>query len=759
MKFKLIIIGTFLLLVALALAACGGQTSSNTQATTAPVQSQAPVAQACPTAAPCPPLTGEAPQRILGGSVRPGRIPTQIRASLHHWNEDDPKEIPTNCAKCHSTPGYLDFLGEDGTEAGKVDNPAPVGTVITCEACHNPTASAMTAVTFPSGAEITGLDESARCMQCHQGRASKVQVDEALAKFGADQDLDTVPAAVEDSTLGFINIHYFAAAATKYGTMVKGGYEYDSKSYDSYFVHVNGISSCVKCHDQHTLQLRVELCAECHEGIASAEDTKNIRMISSASDYDGDGNVEEGISFEVAGLQEKLLAAIQAYGKEVAGTAIGYNPAANPYWFIDTNEDGQISEDEAVSDNRYVNWTGRLLKAAYNYQVSVKDPGAFAHNGKYIIELLYDSTEDVNTKLSSPVDLSTANRIDAGHFAGSEEAFRHWDEEESGKVPGTCAKCHTADGLPMFLGEAALSSDQVTGVNIGVTPANGFLCSTCHDTSNFPNRYPVTAVKFPSGAILSFSPDPETPADANLCIECHQGRESKVSVDAAITRSGLTDDEAATEEKKLGFRNPHYFAAGATLFGTEAKGAYEYDGQEYNGQFLHVEGFNTCVNCHNVHTLVVQVQACSGCHTTVKTEEDLATIRMDNPKVDYDGDGDTDEGIAGEVQTMHEALYTAIQAYAKDTAGVPVQYNAAAYPYWYQDPNENGEIDEGEEAYATFTPNLLRAAYDYQWVAKDPGAFAHNGRYVLQFLYDSLQAVGGDVTGMTRPAVTAPPEQ
>jgi hypothetical protein len=33
----------------------------------------------------------------------------------------------------------------------------------------------------------------------------------------------------------------------------------------------------------------------------------------------------------------------------------------------------------------------------------------------------------------------------------------------------------------------------------------------------------------------------------------------------------------------------------------------------------------------------------------------------------------------------------------------------------------------------------------------DPGAFAHNGKYVLQVLYDSIQDLGGDVSGMVRP--------
>ena len=75
----------------------------------------------------------------------------------------------------------------------------------------------------------------------------------------------------------------------------------------------------------------------------------------------------------------------------------------------------------------------------------------FAHGGKYIIQLVYDSIEDLNSVLSRPIDLTHTRRIDDGHFAGSEEAFRHWDEE--GEVPATCSKCHSVNGLPLFLNE------------------------------------------------------------------------------------------------------------------------------------------------------------------------------------------------------------------------------------------------------------------------------------------------------------------
>lgn len=60
-------------------------------------------------------------------------------------------------------------------------------------------------------------------------------------------------------------------------------------------------------------------------------------------------------------------------------------------------------------------------------------------------------------------------------------------------------------------------------------------------------------------------------------------------------------------------------------------------------------------------------------------------------------------------------------------------------------------VDEGEGRYESWTPRLLRAAYNYPWVAKDPGAFAHNGKYILQVLCDSRRDLGASVSGMVRP--------
>jgi hypothetical protein len=600
-------------------------------------------------------------------------------------------------------------LGTDGTDPGTVDNPAPIGTTITCEACHNEATIVMDSVIFPSGVEVSGLGDSARCMQCHQGRESTTSVNQRIADADVDDD-DTI-----DDDLSFRNIHYFAAGATLLGGEAMGGYQYAGKSYDIKFAHVEGLDSCTGCHEPHSLKVRVGLCSTCHEEVTGLEDLRNIRFVGSTMDYDGDGSVAESINDEIDGLRDLLYAAIQDYATSI-GHPILYDSHSYPYWF------------NAGDGSRYGTWTARLVRATFNYQFSLKDPGAFAHNGKYVIQLLYDSIEDLNPGLAAGL-----HRDDAGHFAGSKEAFRHWDDD--GHVSASCSKCHSSTGLPLFVAE---------GVTVSQPIANGLECMTCHDSMPEFTRHAVDEVEFPSGAVVSFGDE----EDGNLCINCHQGRESMVSVNEAIAGRELD-----TVSASLRFINVHYYAAGATLFGTEAKGAYEYKGKAYSGRFEHRSNFDSCTECHDSHSLEVKTDVCAFCHDNGTEPRDY---RKSVP--DYDGDGNTAEGIAGEVETLHEALYAAIQDYAANVSQVPILY-ASNYPYVFIDTNGNGQVDEGEatrsNAYNAFTPRLLQAIYNYQYVKKDPGAFAHNGRFIIQVLYDSLESLGTQVTvdmaGMVRP--------
>lgn len=312
--------------------------------------------------------------------------------SFTYWNKDG--AVPENCAACHSEPGFIDFLGADGSEAGIVNHPAAINSVIGCATCHTDTAHALDSATLPSGVTLEGLGPNATCTICHSGRAAG----DTVAAATAEIDEDAVSA-----DLGFINVHYGIAAAVMQGGEGRAGFHYPGQTYAGPFRHVQGADTCIACHDVHTLKVETDDCLSCHRGV---EDLAAIRM--RHTDFDGDADNAGGIQTEIKGLHARLNDAIQTYAADIAGTPIGYAKGTFPYFFTDTNGDGEISKDEAVFPNRYQSWTPRLLKAAYNYQVAAKDPGAYVHNPAYVLQLLHDSLESLSEQVS--IDMQALSR-------------------------------------------------------------------------------------------------------------------------------------------------------------------------------------------------------------------------------------------------------------------------------------------------------------------------------------------------------------
>lgn len=305
--------------------------------------------------------------------------------AFRHWDEEE--EIRPACATCHSGEGFRDFHGLDGTERGVVEGPINTGGVVDCGTCHHAGLAEITEVKFPSGLlhPVSGVEAS--CMTCHQGRTAGADVIKAIGTLELD-----MPSA----ELRFINPHYATAAATWLGGYGGAGYHYDGRDYSNRFFHARPVSSCNSCHEPHTLEVTFEPCLTCHQ----ANSPEEIRI--SRQSYDGSGNTSVGIKSDIAANAARLLDMIKTYSDRVAGTPMVYDGNRYPYFFTDANADGLVDEKDG-SAVAYSAWTPRSLRTAYNWKLVTADPGSYAHNPHYALELLYDSIEDLSGPLGEDV--------------------------------------------------------------------------------------------------------------------------------------------------------------------------------------------------------------------------------------------------------------------------------------------------------------------------------------------------------------------
>jgi len=272
----------------------------------------------------------------------------------------------------------------------------------------------------------------------------------------------------------------------------------------------------------------------------------------------------------------------------------------------------------------------------------------------------------------------------------------HWNED--GEVPTACAACHSETGMLDWLGaddSAPLIVDHPGTINTVIG------CASCH----VPEAEALEAVPFPAGMTIGgFGP-------SATCTMCHQDRTSTDTVLSAT--EGVELDTVVPD---LGFINVHYGMAAAVMHGAEVRGGFQYPGRSYAGRFAHVPSGGTCVACHEPHTTTVETEGCIACHQGVS---DITEIRTRHP--DFDGDGVTRGGIQKEIEGLHRLLYEAIQTYARDVADTPIGYASGSFPYFFTDTDGDGVIGAEEAVfpnrYASWTPRLLMAAYNYQVVA------------------------------------------
>lgn len=305
----------------------------------------------------------------------------------------------------------------------------------------------------------------------------------------------------------------------------------------------------------------------------------------------------------------------------------------------------------------------------------------------------------------------------------------NWDQTTGSGNRASCQRCHTATGIANYLTDPASydpANNDFSHLS-GWTAATGspqnemLFCWGCHSDNKGSLRNPGAITADYTGQDVTY-PDL---ADSNVCMACHTGRESGGTIAARAA-------DPATDWSNLSFVNSHYLTAGGTVFSASG---YHYAGRVYaTPANLHggigtagsigtaVDDNGPCVKCHmgsagagQSHSFAVVTKDasdlitainpsfCTACHTgaLALTAPDLNTLR-----------------------SGFEAAIAALEAQLA-AKGFVFQAN---FPYF---PTKNwGDSTTG--------PNNMGAAFNFNLLAHDPGAYAHNVRYAERLIWDSI---------------------
>ncbi len=372
---------------------------------------------------------------------------------------------------------------------------------------------------------------------------------------------------------------------------------------------------------------------------------------------------------------------------------------------------------------------------------------------------------------------------ESGHGEPSAEPFLHYDFKVRGSFAGTpansaatdCVRCHTTTGYINYVTSGFTDirpwGAQVNAAGSVITdprsksPSPGdnvrpisnqkqvIYCNVCHDdgsgrsygfrirsvprvtgyynlsTSHANPGNPTANVYYNSGSSI-----PDASA-SNICLVCHVGKEAGGTIKGIPAAGG-------DFTKKIDFVNSHYLTAGATLFKTSG---YEYPLRSYANaaNYLHdtigISAAGTgnsgpCVTCHmkpRRHSFLPVVKdesdnlislaegaVCSQCHSV--NPNAVAPSTSFNGRV-----ADTTPAYLPYTLTTRKQGYQAamdvLQAMLKKKGWPFLQ----SHPYFAATTWNN----EGN----------MGAAFNFNLLYHDYGAYAHNSLYVRRLIFDSIE--------------------
>jgi hypothetical protein len=725
------------------------------------------------------------------------------------------------CAGCHST-GVNVARSTTGKYAGEWSMSYTDATVA-CESCHGPGRAHVEASDAQKKSKIvnpatltTTLDlngdtlvdsvdnlivENYVCYQCHQkgtGTYSALATPETTLLYPSIAGANAKPALYrpgldltpyfdvsQDANdywgLGFPAAGEFLAAASSQmqGVEHAAGPHAADQSYDH---------PCFACHDMHNTD-RVHLLVSENEGVPvpQPDDRTNQRNNLCLSCHVTHGDFVDLTADDLIAGSDNVVTVVRAHVKNRAYMDVTFQTRCISCHLPFTGK--SALEGDLASHVFEPIWPGFVMQ-----------PGDFQWT-----EFLpwWESNESFTDPLDGTAPHATVGRMPdsclgchnpaedndivtqwttSGHGDGFAEPWNHWNADAS--ISSSCARCHSAYGYRQ-LADSSTSTDPLKPTPPGVPwytlDANSINpsyptvtsqspiyprvlnCEGCHE----PNGGGLTLyqagklqeVAFPSGVRKTLG------NSSNVCMQCHQGRQSGKSIPSCSTTTGYCS-----------VPSEHYLPEAATFFGTEVTAGYEYAAKTYAGKvpFAGHEQIEKqdCISCHinkrngstgattKDHNFVPELTDCNYCHwdanyADITDFEDLA-LPFGSPNVDYDGDG-VGESFRAEMDGLMDILVRALNIYAKAAGRPPLIFvpgqtslSEVTNGCYIQDGCVPVTADPPVR-YAFYDLRMVKAAYNWN-AARDRAAAIHNHKYVIQTVYDSIEDMDpASAVGLTRP--------
>lgn len=335
------------------------------------------------------------------------------------------------------------------------------------------------------------------------------------------------------------------------------------------------------------------------------------------------------------------------------------------------------------------------------------------------------------------------------------------EEVESWTGPKSCGNCHAIDGVeqrlagnitytgttgPVALLQGQLNYKNSTNNAIAEFSYNGQAtvalvhCSTCHDTSpendphltgavwepgSFPLRVPSgssdqAVIERSSALGTSDATDAGLYRTGNACMWCHKSRKDVTNY--------VLEPTSITSTSWGPHNGPH-----TDIY--TAKGGYHYASKTY-GTAAHANFQKGCVQCHmpaiptNLgvanHSFYPQRATCNGCHGASPPSFDIG-------------------GAQSEVKDRLQRLRVALNTLGLLTRDGTNTLSSTELT------DQEWASDDARKQTAGVAKNTAGALYNYFLVARGSAFGVHNPKYTNQLLYDSIEAVAGDLSGFPRP--------